>query len=370
MNITQRMHCVIDHENTIESLYSFKDFPIKITCTDNLDPKTDQLADMNWGVSEKGHIQLIDLLDPDIIYANYHTTGLVGNIWKEHHKKLFEFINKNSYSNILEIGGASGLLAEHFCQTDQAFTWSIVEPSLKTSLSDYRVKLINGYFEDYNFDQKFDAIVHSHCIEHTYNPIKFLNKINELLDYDDCQYISIPNMRYWLENNFTNTLSFEHTFYIDELVLEYMLNKTGFTVVEKVVENHSIFVKAVKEKDVLIRNTDFTYIKDLFIKYIHNLTDDVTVTSNKVKDQEFYLFGAHMFSLVLLNLGLDSTHLIGILDNDRQKQDKRMYGTPYLVKSPECLIGLDSPIVVLRGGVYNEEIKQSILKVNSTTVFV
>ena len=92
MNITQRMHCVIDHENTIESLYSFKDFPIKITCTDNLDPKTDQLADMNWGVSEKGHIQLIDLLDPDIIYANYHTTGLVGNIWKEHHKKLFEFI--------------------------------------------------------------------------------------------------------------------------------------------------------------------------------------------------------------------------------------------------------------------------------------
>lgn len=368
--MTKRLNCIIDGSSDLEDLYSFKNFPIKITCSDNLDPSLDIFADMDWSISKSGHIQLLNLLDPDLIYSNYHSTGVVGKTWDNHHTKFFEFIDQDSYSDILEIGGASGVLSNRFCQTVKSFTWSIVEPSIKMASKDGRINLINGYFEDHLFDKKFDTIVHSHCLEHSYDPVKFLNKINSLLDYGSSQYISIPNMKHWLENGFTNTLSFEHTFYIDDVVLEHLLNKTGFKIVRKVIKNHSIFVKAVKVKDILVADTNFSYIKDLFVKYIHNLTTDVSVITNRVKDSEFYLFGAHMFSLVLLNLKLDDTHLKCILDNDRQKQDKRMYGTNYLVKSPECLAGLESPIVVLRGGVYSEEIKQSILKINSTTVFV
>lgn len=370
MKIQKRNHCIINDNESINSIYSFKKFPVLMNCIDISDTSADSFLDMEWGCSETGHLQLITLLDPDIIYSNYHSTGLHGKTWTDHHRKLFEFIDRDNYSNVLEIGGSSGMLSNHFCQTDKQFQWSMIEPSLKVLHKDSRLNLIQGYFENHNFQRKFDTIVHSHCIEHAYNPVDFLNKINSLLDYGDHQYISIPNMKYWLENNFTNTLSFEHTFYVDELVLKYLLNKTGFIVVDKIVENHSIFVKAVKAQDVKIPATDFSYIKKMFMNYVDNLQNDATNISNAVKDQKFYLFGAHMFSLMLFNLGLDQSNVISILDNDQNKQNKRMYGTNSIVHSPKILQGLDSPVVVLRGGVYTGEIKESILKINPTTIIV
>jgi len=47
-----------------------------------------------------------------------------------------------------------------------------------------------------------------------------------------------------------------------------------------------------------------------------------------------------------------------------------MYGTNSIVCSPKILQGLDSPIVVLRGGVYTGEIKESILKINPTAIII
>ena len=370
MEIIQRKKCILSDSDNIEHVFTFEKFPIRITSTDSLDQSTDQFEDMVWGSSSLGQIQLINLLDPDIIYSNYHSTGVIGKIWTEHHKKFFNFINLEPNSKILEIGEGSGKLAEHFCETDKNFEYEIIEPSNKSTISDSRFKFTQGFFENYKFDKKFNIIAHSHCIEHTYDPIKFLNKINDLLNYGDYQYISIPNMKYGLENNSANTLSFEHTFYIDDNVLEYLLNKTDFKIEHKIIEEHSIFVKAVKEKIKKPVKPDFSYIKELFVKYVDNLHNEVSEISNKIKDKKFYLFGAHMFSLVLLNLGLESNLLECILDNDKQKQNKRMYGTKFLIKSPECLVNLESPIVVLRGGVYTEEIKQTILKINSTTVFV
>jgi 2-polyprenyl-3-methyl-5-hydroxy-6-metoxy-1,4-benzoquinol methylase len=365
-----RENCLINNNEKIEDIYSFKKFPIFINCTSDEDNLNDQFYDMNWGISESGHLQLIDLLNPTLIYSNYHTTGVVGKIWDNHHKKIFDFINQDNFNSVLEIGGASGKLVKHFCNLNREFNWSIIEPSIKLSTIDHRVTCISAFFEDYSFNKKFDTIVHSHCLEHVYNPIVFLNKVHSLLNDNGYQYISIPNMKYGLENNFTNTLSFEHTFYIDEFVLEYLLNKTGFIVVDKIVENHSIFVKAKKQNKLNILQKDFLYIKELFYKYMSNLNNDVVTINSKIKDQNFYLFGAHMFSLLLLNLGLYNKNIECILDNDTQKQNKRLYGTPYFVKSIDCLKNKESPIVVLRAGIYTDEIKESIAKVNSTTIFI
>ena len=369
-NYFKRLACALSGKSGIEHVYSFKRFPILITCTNESETSGDLFADMDWGCSDAGHLQLINLLDPSLIYSNYHTTGVVGKTWQIHHQKFFNFINTNNYKNVLEIGGASGKLAEHFLAHDKDFTWSIIEPSIKTSNTDTRIKFISSFFETHEFNGKFDTIVHSHCLEHVYDPIKFLNKINSLLDYGDCQYISIPNMRFGLENTAVNTLSFEHTFYIDDLVLEYILNKTGFKVVDKIVENHSIFVKAVKSKNIPDNHTDFSYVKELFNKYISNLNDDVLKINQNIKNNKIYLFGAHMFSLVLLNMGLLSNQVECILDNDAEKQNKRLYGTNFKVKSPNCLKEIKDPIVLIRAGVYTNEIKESILKINSTTVFV
>ena len=92
----------------------------------------------------------------------------------------------------------------------------------------------------------------------------------------------------------------------------------------------------------------------------------------KETDSEYsiYLFGAHVFAQYLIEFGLDTSRVIYLLDNDINKQGKRLYGTNMIVKSPKILKGVTKPLVILKAGIYDEEIKKDIVKnINSRTVF-
>lgn len=362
-----RNQCVLTGATDLEHLYTFKNFPIYVGCVDPNLPNEDLFCDMKWGYSpSSGSIQLLELLDPNLLYREHHNPGTVGKIWKDHHRKFHDFIAKNGYNDVLEIGGASGCLLQHFLPYKKEFNWTIVEPSDQKFTDDPRVHYIPEFFEDYVFDKKYDTLVHSHLFEHVYDPIKFLTKVNNLLKVDGKHYITLPNMNHWLDQGYTNTLLFEHTFFVDDEILEYLLNKTGFEVVEKIIEPHSIFFCCKKKKDVEVGEAKFFLPKMLFSKYTNNLERDLENILSQIKDSKVYLFGGHIFSQVLLNLGLPESQVVNILDNDPGKQEKRLYGSNLIVKSPKCLEGLESPVIILRGGTYTEEIKESILSINSS----
>lgn len=365
----QRLQCAINNNDTIKHLYTFNNFPISMNCV-TTPVLEDKFFDQHWGISSSGHLQLMNLLDPELIYHDYHNPGTVGKTWREHHYNFYSFIDRDYYKDVLEIGGASGLLAENFSQSQKDFRWTIIEPNKKRTLDDARINFVEGFFETWDTDQKFDTVIHSHVFEHAYDPVDFLLKANSLLKQGGYQYISIPNMHFWLSNNFTNTLSFEHTFYVDQNVLTYLLYKTGFTPIEWLINDHSIFVKAMKQDSISNIDLKFDYIKPLFEKYILNLKTDILNIQNKLKDNYYYLFGAHIFAQSLFNLGLDQNKVINLLDNDPHKQNKRLYGTNCMVKSPKCLEGVTNPIVVLRGGSYTKEITESLLHINPTTIIL
>ncbi|EAJ1241509.1 SAM-dependent methyltransferase, partial [Campylobacter jejuni] len=44
------------------------------------------------------------------------------------------------------------------------------------------------------------------------------------------------------------------------------------------------------------------------------------------------------------------------------KQEKRLYGTKFTVKSPKILKDQDNSLVILNAGVYNDEIEKDILE--------
>jgi len=369
--ILKRTQCVLTG-NTIglQHLHTFKHFPIYMGCTDS-DQKYDAFADMIWGVSpQSGSLQLSCLIDPETLYKNHHSSGSIGGIWKRHHIEFFNFIRSGNHQNILEIGGGCGILANTFLQNSNSGTWTIIEPSNQNIIDTDRLSFIQGLFENYQFTKKFDAVVHSHVMEHVIYPIEFLKKIHSLLKIGESHYISIPNMKHWLEQGYSSTLTFEHTYYIDYAVLEYLLNSNGFIIENSIVGEHSIFVKAIKTENIIDTKIDLSYAKDLFKSYVKNLNNDLDIIQSKIKDRKFYLFGAHVFSQMLINIGLPENQIEYILDNDPKKQNKRLYGTKCLVKSPFCLKDVEQPIVILRVGVYTEEIKESILKINSSTIFI
>ena len=361
-----RNFCLLDNKSQINDLITFKNFPMYMGCV-NTPIDDDLFFDQVWGVSDSGLVQLKKLMDPNLLYQNSHTPGSIGNTWKLHHQRFFSFIkdNSNDIENYLEIGGASGSLWNNFSNSQQKFNYEIIEPSNQES-NDERLKYIKGFYETQKFNKKYKCIIHSHVFEHVYDPINFLKKIHEDLSDDGVQFISIPNMKVWLENGYTNTLNFEHTFYVDEFVLEYFLNYCGFVVEKKVVDPHSVFFKCKKTNNITKVNFDFSYIKNLFLNYSNFLCKDVDLIKEKTKNNNFYLFGAHVFSQTLLNFGLDENRVMSILDNDPQKQGKRLYGTKIFIQSPNILIDDSFPIVVLRSGIYTEEIRKQLLSINST----
>jgi len=367
--MTERNNCILDNKSSVKKLYTLERFPVFMGCVDT--PVEDDIFfDQDWGVSENGLVQLKTLIDPNTLYENSHTPGSVGKIWQQHHKRFFNFIVENSddIDRYLEIGGASGSLWKNFSTLDSQFSYEIIEPSHQKS-SDSRLKYIRGFYETQSFDEKYKCIIHSHVFEHAYNPIDFLKKIFEDLTDDGVQFISIPNMRHWLKQGYTNTINFEHTYYLDEFVLEHVLARAGFSIDKKVVDTHSVFVKAVKSSDIGRVNVNFEYSKDLFLDYIYKLKSDVSSILDNVEDN-VYLFGAHIFSQTLLNFGIDENIIISVLDNDVKKQGRRLYGTNLKIESPEVLRDVDKPTVILRAGVYTEEIKDQILNINSTTRFI
>tara|TARA_Y200000002_G_C22306023_1_gene506517 strand:- start:271 stop:606 length:336 start_codon:yes stop_codon:yes gene_type:complete len=90
----------------------------------------------------------------------------------------------------------------------------------------------------------------------------------------------------------------------------------------------------------------------------------------KSHNGEIFIFGAHIFSQNLIFLGLQEGKIISILDNDPDKQGDYLYGTKHIVQSPQALEKFKKPLVILRTGAYNKEIKENILEINPGCKFI
>jgi hypothetical protein len=192
---------------------------------------------------------------------------------------------------------------------------------------------------------------------------------------------SLPNLEEMLRKKYTNVINFEHTIFLTEPYIEYLLSKYHFRIIKREYfkEDHSIFYACIRDNKVQQLEFPkglFKHNKKIFLEYVnyhHQLIDDLNFKIKKLqKDQKLYLFGAHVFSQYLINFGLNVNRLECIIDNDFNKQGKRLYGTELKVFSPKILSNnVYDPVVILKAGVYNEEIKKDILEnINSKTIFL
>jgi len=376
MNLIYRDSCPITGENDLELLHSFKNFPIYMGCV-NSNQNDDVLSDMNWFIGKKnGVIQLNPLIPLETLYSQSHGSGTVGKLWELHHKSFAEFISKFKLQNILEIGSGHGKLIENYFNYYPDSRWTVVEPNPKIK-KDHRIKVYQGLFdENFNFNNNIEGVVHSHVIEHLYFPHNLLKNIYNKIKIGTFHIFSVPNLEVMIEKKYTNALNFEHTLFLNEELIEEILEVSGFEIIEKkkFMEDHSIFyatkkIDACKKK---IFNNNYKKNKEIYKKYIDFHKELVTNINKKINETqtEIYLFGAHVFSQFLLNFGLKENKIKCILDNDEKKQDKRLYGTNLKVYSPKILRSVRNATVILRSGVYNNEIKNDIINnINKNVVF-
>lgn len=380
MNIKKifRNKDIIYKNEDLEILYNFKNFPVFMGCTEQ-PIENDILFDMQWAISKKsGIIQLNPLLPLEILYPESHGSGNIGSLWLEHHQNFAKFIQKHQPKSILEIGGLHGILNREY-KNKESLKWTIIEPN-PSPVEGVTAKFIKGFFDEkFNFDGEVDTIVHSHVFEHIYNPNDFISQISNFLDEGQKLLFSIPNLEEMLKRKYTNCLNFEHTLLLSEAYISFLLTKFGFRQIDKVYfhEDHSIFYAFIKDSRVnlseipsgLYENNKKLFLD--FIEYHRSLINNLNLKINNTKKEKpIYMFGAHIFSQYLIECGIDINRIICLLDNDPNKQGKRLYGSEINVESPQVLKGIDSPIVILKSGVYNQEIKKDIIEnINPNTVF-
>ena len=370
-----RNSSIIDNRYNVQFLHSFKDFPVFIGATD-APYSTDLFADMTWDICETtGCIQLRNPLDPEIIYSGYHSEAL-GSVWHNHHQQFKQFCGKYIGPSIVEIGGSNGRLAyELLNEYSDIEEYTIIEPNPHCSPTD-RLKILDTFFTtevSENFAPGTNLVLHSHTLEHTYDPIDFITGINILLENGGIQIFSIPNLQCYLDNKFSNTLNFEHTYFLTETLVEELMQNCQFRLIDKMnFQDHSIFY--AYEKDTSISRTEFSnkYLENKsnyqgYIAFYKNEINNLNDLINK-HEGDIFLFGAHIFSQFLLNFGLEPSNIQKILDNSDVKCGKRLYGTELFITKPEAIVNSKAPAVILKAGQYQSEIKSQLLSLRSDCV--
>jgi 2-polyprenyl-3-methyl-5-hydroxy-6-metoxy-1,4-benzoquinol methylase len=372
MELITRDKCVLTGAEDLEMVLKIDKFPISMyTVGEEEREESDLKADMQWWISKStGCVQLGPLVPLDILYKQGHGSGAVGKTWEQHHSKLADFIRECGVKSVLEIGAGHGVLARQFVEAHSDAQYHIVEPNLP-EWSHERVTMYKGMFDsNFKIDEKVDAVVHSHTFEHIYEPKQFLRDVAQFLEDGKWHIFSLPRLEAWLSKGFSNALNFEHTLYLTEANIEYLLKSSGFEVVKKVYfrEDHSVFYATRKNPAVVseaVAPKDYGKNRETFLNWVNATKDFVKSINEKISaqpaDLPIFVFGGHIFTQFLIGFGMDTSRIKAILDNDPAKQGRRLYGTSLLVQSPKSqLAELKNAAVVLRAGAYNEEIKKGI----------
>lgn len=379
MEVIKREKDIINHEAELEELYCFQNFPVHMNVSDK-EEDTDLYADLRFQINRKtGMISIRELVDESILYQTAHYNN-VGKNWREHHKAFAEFINKYLFSNVFEIGGGTGILSSCFYDLNHNVSWTILD-SVPNKAEECHARYLCGFFDEhYKIPQGFDAVVHTHTLEHFYYPLESMRAIGNAMENGSWLFMSVPNMEEMFKKHYTNVMNFEHTYYCAEPYITYMLNISGYKVIERQLfkEDHSVFYAAQKMDKIDDINELFfgcyNKNKNLFnewVKFHNNLIFELNKKLAKVEyGQSVYLFGAHVYSQFLISFGMNIEKVKGILDNDRSKQGKRLCGTALHVLSPDVLKEDREPVVILHAGVHNDEICQQIKEINSNTIFM
>lgn len=321
-----------------------------------------------------GLIQQMVIPDPNILYSITSHEG-VWAIWEWHYDHASDFILRHlpnsSNNSVLEIWGWSWKIIDKLACSDKIKDLCVVD--FKYRGNEYWILDIrNGLFEDVELSDlnwKVQLIYSSHVFEHITDFWAHLRKCAELLSNNGRVLILLPNFEFWIKNNFLNAFVQEHNIYPTVRDISVILAKYGFKV-EEVEEysNHSVYLSAVLADTPTVEVSDSISQNERMLKdFYDNLLSIYDRAWNALSGTDYYLFGAHIFSQLLLFSGrLNMDRCLWIFDNAKFKQGKMLYWTRISVLDPVTISELPHwSVIMVNAGAYTDEIKAQIKSLNA-----
>jgi len=372
----KKLLCPISKSKRFKKIYTIKKFPIFMGVSKV--PSKYKYNNLNWWINIKsGNVQIYPKISLEKLYFRSHGSGTIGKIWSDHHNFFFNLLKPYLKGNICEIGAGNNSILKKIKNFSKIKSFFSFDKNIKIKKKNKKIFQNKNFFNKNFFDKKkinFNLVVHSHTFEHLYDPVSFLRTINFILKKNGKHIFSIPNMSSMLKRGYANAMNFEHPFFFDEKLVEALLHNNNFKIVKKTYfkKDHSIMYVTK-----LSKVNKFTK----YLQYKKNLKNFMTVFNLWKKDIEkinklingfnkVFIFGAHIFSQLIIFHGLNKKNIYGILDNDKKKINRYLYGTKYKIFSPFILKKFLLPKVILRAGPYNSEIRSQILRINPHTIIV
>tara|TARA_R110000822_G_scaffold67487_4_gene164377 strand:- start:538 stop:1578 length:1041 start_codon:yes stop_codon:yes gene_type:complete len=321
-----------------------------------------------------GSVQTKNLIPLSVLYKDSHNNA-VGDTWDLHHNQFSEFASKFVCGNIVEIGGSNLIVANNLSTRDHVESITVYDNNIHyEKLKSEKINIVSTFFKADTMPDNTNCVIHTHLIEHLYNPVEEIKKIGDKLKTNDYMIFSAPRIDNMLESFYTNAMNFEHTYLLCDKKLQYIVNSAGFKIVEKRnFSDYCTFYACQKVKNVLSFEIEKYEDENLINNFVshHKKEVDKILCEIGSKKEDTFVFGAHIFTQFLLKFGLKEDLFSCVLDNDKKKIGNRLYGTNLKINSPAVLKNHDAPLVVLKAAQYTEEIKHDIIKnINPNTKFI
>jgi hypothetical protein len=367
LETVKRNICCICSNQNLTHFRTIPKFPIYMGVS-SLDESEDLFLDQIWMICANCKtLQLGELVPLALLYSNNHHTEVVGETWARHHLAFSKFITIASRDKVCEIGSAHDYLATLILDSHTNIEYFSVEPD--PTKMDPRVIHIKDFAENHLAEiAECNVIIHSHVLEHVYNPRTFLSDLSSVMKENGRMYISFPNIPELLAQFGVNGLNFEHSYFLSPRIFLKLISYAGLIITRSErFENHSYFYELAKshtaniaEEKVLNEEYEaFNRLWDGLQEFV-----DTTLLELKASSAPTYIFGAHIFSQSLLSIGLNKIIVNGILDNSSAKQGQRLYGSDARTYAPDVIKDLPEVNVVLRVSHYQNEIKRQLQSIN------
>ena len=355
-----RERCAVCGAGELQDRLVVERVPVYMGVTDGA-PSEDAFADQRWAVCRTcGCVQLTELAPLELVYLAQHNAA-IGGVWGRHHRTLGAFVADRGPRAVVEVGGASGLIAQQYVDEHEIESWTVVEPN-PTFTPSPPISVVQAYVEDVpDTVRGADTIVHSHLLEHLYHPRDLLATLRQETSEDAQMVFSVPDLDTLLAHSGANALNFEHTYYFGIPTLLWMLQDAGFELDElRRFERHSIMVAALARATAgeARRPPDASAGAEAFIAFVEGAKTDAQALAERAAafDGDVFLFGGHVFSQFLIGCGFPQARATAIFDNDPAKQGRRLYGTDLTVRAPQEVVEFERAAVIVRAAHYTAEI--------------
>ncbi len=144
------------------------------------------------------------------------------------------FVANKGYRSMLDIGGSTGVVANHFAHAF-GLEGTLIDPAPLEVEQARRFGLdtITGLVEEYDFGaRRFDVVIICQTVDHLLDVAGTLRRVRDLLTEDGLLFVDIVDFRAAYLRNWSveAAVKIDHPYYLTESTMTAYLRSTGFAV--------------------------------------------------------------------------------------------------------------------------------------------